>query len=59
VPVRDIAAVKSREILTRVKYRGSRQELEKSLTMMDEDFKNTGGALLAKDYRTITEIADR
>src|SRR3989442_111266 len=40
VPVRDIAAVKSREILTRVKYEVKfDQELEKSLTMMDEDFK--------------------
>ena len=40
VPVRDIAAVKSREILTRVKYEEKfDQELEKSLTMMDEDFK--------------------
>jgi len=40
VPVKDIAAVKSREILTRVKYEEKfDQELEKSLTMMDEDFK--------------------
>src|SRR2546427_391567 len=40
VPVRDIAAVKSREILTRVKYEEKfDQELEKSLAMMDEDFK--------------------
>jgi len=38
--VRDIAAVKSREILARVKYEEKfDQELEKSLTMMDEDFK--------------------
>ncbi len=40
MPVKDIAAVKSREILTRVKYEEKfDQELEKSLTMMDEDFK--------------------
>ncbi len=40
VPVKDIAGVKSREILTRVKYEEKfDQELEKSLTMMDEDFK--------------------
>jgi len=40
VPVKDIAAVKSREILTRVKYEEKfDQELEKSLAMMDEDFK--------------------
>src|SRR5213593_1405113 len=40
VPVKEIAAVKSREILTRVKYEEKfDQELEKSLTMMAEDFK--------------------
>ncbi len=40
VPVKDIAAVKSRELLTRVKYEEKfDQELEKTLTMMDEDFK--------------------
>jgi len=40
VPVKDIAAVKSRELLTRVKYEEKfDQELEKSLMMMDEDFK--------------------
>ncbi len=40
VPVKDIAGVKSRELLTRVKYEEKfDQELEKALTMMDEDFK--------------------
>src|SRR5207245_11727925 len=40
VPVKDIGAVKSRDILTRVKYEEKfDQELEKSLAMMDEDFK--------------------
>ena len=40
VPVKDIASVKSRELLTRVKYEEKfDQELEKTLTMMDEDFK--------------------
>ncbi len=40
VPVKDIAGVKSRELLTRSKYEEQfDQELEKSLTLMDEDFK--------------------
>src|SRR3989441_1867675 len=40
VPVKDIAGVKSRELLTRSKYEEQfDQELEKSLTVMDEDFK--------------------
>src|SRR6266571_4379702 len=40
VPVKDIAAVKSRELLTRVKYEEKfDQELEKALAMMDDDFK--------------------
>src|SRR6266571_1510002 len=40
VPVKDIAAVKSRELLTRVKYEEKfDQELEKTLAMMDDDFK--------------------
>jgi len=40
VPVKDIAGVKSRELLTRVKYEEKfDQELEKALAMMDDDFK--------------------
>lgn len=40
VPVKEIASVKSRELLTRVKYEENFDpELEKTLTMMDEDFK--------------------
>ncbi len=40
MPVKDIAAVKSRELLTRVKYEEKfDQELEKTLAMMDDDFK--------------------
>jgi V/A-type H+-transporting ATPase subunit A len=40
VPVKDIAGVKSRELLTRSKYEEKfDEELEKSLTLMDEDFK--------------------
>ncbi|HYS72480.1 MAG TPA: V-type ATP synthase subunit A [Thermoplasmata archaeon] len=40
VPVKDIAGVKSRELLTRVKYEEKfDQELEKTLAMMDDDFK--------------------
>jgi V/A-type H+/Na+-transporting ATPase subunit A len=40
VPVKDIASVKSRELLTRSKYEEKfDQELEKSLALMDEDFK--------------------
>jgi V/A-type H+-transporting ATPase subunit A len=40
VPVKDIASVKSRELLTRVKYEEKfDQELDKTLAMMDEDFK--------------------
>ena len=40
IPVKDISSVKSRELLTRVKYEEKfDQELEKATTMMDEDFK--------------------
>ena len=40
VPVKDIASIKSREILTRVKYEEKFDEdLDKALAMMDEDFK--------------------
>ncbi|MEK6986567.1 MAG: V-type ATP synthase subunit A, partial [Candidatus Thermoplasmatota archaeon] len=40
VPVKEIASVKSRELLTRAKYEENFDpELEKTLTMMDEDFK--------------------
>ena len=40
VPVKDVASVKSRELLTRVKYEEKfDQELEKATTLMDEDFK--------------------
>ncbi len=40
VPVKDIASVKSREILTRVKYEEKFDaELDKALAMMDDDFK--------------------
>ncbi len=43
VPVKDIAGVKSRELLTRSKYEEKfDQELEKSLALMDEDFKALG-----------------
>lgn len=39
-PVKDIASVKSRELLTRIKYEEKFDaELAKTLTMMDEDFK--------------------
>jgi V/A-type H+/Na+-transporting ATPase subunit A len=40
VPVKDISSVKSRELLTRVKYEEKfDQELDKALALMDEDFK--------------------
>lgn len=40
VSVKDIASVKSRELLTRVKYEEKfDQEFDKTLAMMDEDFK--------------------
>ncbi len=40
VPVKDVASVKSRELLTRVKYEEKfDQELDKALAMMDDDFK--------------------
>jgi len=40
VPVKDIASVKSRELLTRVKYEEKFDaELDKTLAMMDDDFK--------------------
>lgn len=40
VPVKDIASVRSRELLTRVKYEEKFDpELEKALAAMDEDFK--------------------
>ncbi len=40
VPVKDIASARSRELLTRIKYEEKfDQELERTLTAMDEDFK--------------------
>ncbi len=40
VPTKDIAGLKSRELLTRVKYEAQfDQELEKTLAQMDEEFK--------------------
>jgi len=40
VPVKDVAGVKSRELLTRVKYEEKFDaELDKALAMMDDDFK--------------------
>ncbi len=40
VPVKDVAGVKSRELLTRVKYEEKFDaELDKTLAMMDDDFK--------------------
>ena len=40
VPVKDVASVRSRELLTRVKYEEKfDEELAKTLTAMDEDFK--------------------
>ena len=40
VPVKDVAGVKSRELLTRIKYEEKFDaELDKTLAMMDDDFK--------------------
>ncbi|TLZ63057.1 MAG: V-type ATP synthase subunit A [Methanobacteriota archaeon] len=45
VPVKDVAGLKSREVLTRVKYEGEfDKELEKTLAQMDEEFKKLGAA---------------
>lgn len=43
VPVKDVASLKSRELLTRVKYEAVfDQELTKTLAQMDEEFKRLG-----------------
>ena len=40
VPVKDVSSVKSRELLTRLKYEEQFDaELDKTLAMMDDDFK--------------------
>src|SRR5205809_1110023 len=45
VPVKDVAGLKSREVLTRVKYEAEfDKELEKTLAQMDEEFKKLGAA---------------
>ena len=45
VPTKDVASLKSRELLTRVKYEAEfDQELAKTLTQMDEEFKKLGAA---------------
>ncbi len=45
VPVKDVAGLKSRELLTRVKYEAEfDKELEKTLAQMDEEFKKLGAA---------------
>ncbi len=43
-PVKEVASVKSRELLTRVKYEEKfDQELDKTLALMDDDFKKLEG----------------
>jgi V/A-type H+-transporting ATPase subunit A len=43
VPVKDVAGLKSRELLTRVKYEAEfDKEIEKTLAQMDEEFKKLG-----------------
>jgi len=43
VPTKDVASLKSRELLTRVKYESEfDKELTKTLTQMDEEFKRLG-----------------
>jgi V/A-type H+-transporting ATPase subunit A len=43
VPLRDIAGLKSRELLSRVKYEENfDQEMEKTLQLMDEEFRKLG-----------------
>ena len=45
VPTKDVASLKSRELLTRVKYEAEfDKELTKTLTQMDEEFKKLGAA---------------
>ena len=45
VPTKDVAGLKSRELLTRVKYEAEfDKELEKALALMDEEFKGLGAA---------------
>src|SRR2546427_710448 len=45
VPVKDVAGLKSRELLTRVKYEAEfDKELDKTLAQMDEEFKKLGAA---------------
>ncbi|HKZ23801.1 MAG TPA: V-type ATP synthase subunit A [Thermoplasmata archaeon] len=45
VPVKDVAGLKSRELLTRVKYESEFDaELQKTLTQMDDEFKRLGAA---------------
>jgi V/A-type H+/Na+-transporting ATPase subunit A len=45
VPTKDVASLKSRELLTRVKYEVEfDKELEKTLGQMDEEFKRLGAA---------------
>jgi len=43
VPTKDVASLKSRELLTRVKYETEfDKELAKTLAQMDEEFKKLG-----------------
>ena len=45
VPVKDVAGLKSRELLTRVKYESEFDaELQKTLAQMDDEFKRLGAA---------------
>src|SRR2546428_12141894 len=45
VPTKDVAGLKSRELLTRGKYEAEfDKELEKALALMDEEFKRLGAA---------------
>jgi V/A-type H+-transporting ATPase subunit A len=45
VPTKDVASLKSRELLTRVKYEAEfDKELAKTLTQMDDEFKKLGAA---------------
>jgi len=43
VPVKEVAGVKSRELLTRVKYEAEfDKELARSIVVMDDEFKKLG-----------------
>src|SRR2546428_3312679 len=58
VPTKDVASLKSRELLTRVKYETEfDKELAKTLAQMDDEFKRLGATAVADGIPAVSGVA--